>query len=131
MQTADIDKLDRQNEFWKNVMESWSMIHFKQNIENKLDETGQCILWLNSNIKIGNKMINFKDWFDKGITYIKDIYNHKESRYYTLHELKEKVHIDINFLTYNGLIITCHHKDHKQQLTRRIRRRQNCYRVEK
>ena len=50
-------------------------LHFKTKIEIKLDETGQCILWFNSNIKIGNRMINFKDWYDKAKTYIKDIYN--------------------------------------------------------
>ena len=33
LHTADIDKLNIQNEFWKNVIESCSMIHFKQNIE--------------------------------------------------------------------------------------------------
>ena len=39
------------------------------------DSKSKCILWNNSLIRIGNKTIFLKDWYEKGVVYIHDLLN--------------------------------------------------------
>jgi hypothetical protein len=72
------------------------MKYFKQkptNIKEILDQS----LWLNENIKIGNKYIYFKEWEKKGINKISDLFN-KFGILYSHNQLSLKYNINSNFL---------------------------------
>ena len=48
------------------------------------------IIWNNSNIRVGQTAIFYKEWFRLGIKHIKDIYDQENQRYYCFYKLQEK-----------------------------------------
>ena len=58
---------------WKRVLCSWSKINFR--IPHTKSQILGEILWLNSNLKVGNKLVFWKTWWDKDILLISDIFN--------------------------------------------------------
>ena len=59
-------------------------------------------LFYNHLIKIDNKSLCFKSWYDRGIRYIKDIMS-SDFKCIQIQELEGKLGIKINFLTYAGI----------------------------
>ena len=90
-----------QNKFWCEVFESVKTINI--NVYQKNKSQLQLPLWYNDKIKIGNKSVFFKDWYNKGIRYIKDLTNNK-NEFYNLPEFQTQYNIKTNFITYYGLI---------------------------
>ena len=67
--------------FYERMLQYW--FEFKDVQNNKMPCTKKTIIWNNQDIKIGNKIIFFRTWFDEGV--------------YTL---KDFLDPDLNFLTY-------------------------------
>ena len=70
---------------------------------NKVLCTRKTIVWNNRNIKIDNKTIFFRTWFDKGVYTLKDLLD-QNLVFLTYEEFKVRYQSQTNFLTYYGLI---------------------------
>ncbi len=65
------------NELLLNVVCICSWCDYNYSIPNtKKNEILNQVLWINSNIRIDNKVVYNKMWEKKGIVYVKDILNH-------------------------------------------------------
>ena len=63
----------------------------------------KCILWNNSLIRIGNKTIFLKDWYEKGVMYIHDILN-DAGAWLSFDQFQIKYDIRTKFLRCFGII---------------------------
>ena len=90
-----------QMSFWNNVLSSWSDINFERNPDGEMIESQ--LIWYNSNILINNNPILYKQWFDNGIVYVKDLRRNK-TEWLSIEEIRQKYQIHVNFLQYNGLL---------------------------
>ena len=62
--------------FWTDVLFAWSSFNFSQVIE------GNQILWYNSLIKINNKPIFWKEYYNKGLRYVSQLFTNGTPRNY-------------------------------------------------
>ena len=51
-------------------------------------------MWNNTFLKVENKTVFYKTFFEKGIKYVEDIYNRRSNRFYNFEELQNMY--DIN-----------------------------------
>jgi hypothetical protein len=51
--------------FWRYVIKCWC--HFNFDSQEQIDEPGNQILWNNSHVKRGGKIIQYKEWERKGL----------------------------------------------------------------
>ena len=65
------------SKFLSDIVQSWSTIHFNNNPETIKNQ----ILWNNSFIKNNNTLIYYKNWFDKGIKYIEQLFDKRQKIY--------------------------------------------------
>ena len=62
---------------------------------------GNEIIWNNSNIRVENKTIIFKNWRQSSIKYVKDMFDNDRQNFYTFAALKEKFDLpSSDFLKY-------------------------------
>jgi hypothetical protein len=83
--------------FHYEIFGMWAHIHY-----NTIDETNDVasqIIWLNSNIKIDNKIVIYKRWVDKGINTI-----HDNGEIASKNFLQDKYSIEIRHMEYNSII---------------------------
>ena len=66
--------------------------------------------YLNNLFKIGNKSIFYKEFFQGGVTCVKDLLN-ANGEFYGHQQFIEQFNIKCNFLTYNCLITMINSKD--------------------
>ena len=92
----------QKNQFWKDVLFAWHCILTRSNNNTKQDNF-LVPLWFNSNIKIGNKGVFYKTWYDKGIYIIEDVLNNN-NELLKYNDLCEKLNKQINYLEYHGLV---------------------------
>ena len=90
------------NKFWKDVFRSHMQLSSKQT-PTEMDHFQTNPLFLNENIKIGNKPVYNKSCIDNGIQYINDIIK-QDGNFFTYEELKRTYNVNINFLQYSGLV---------------------------
>ena len=104
IKSADIPLLNIKSRFWIDVLQSWCKVHFssEDNI-NFISEHPQNYIWFNSNIKIQNKLLYYKPWYEKGITYVKDLLD-QNGNFLNYNEFITKYDINVDFLKYYGLI---------------------------
>ena len=101
---CNINEVDRKavkNNFYNQIFMYWSSIynehpHQPNDIYNQL-------IWYNSFIKIDNKPVFKKKWWEKGIKYIHDIID-KHGMMIPLTELEQRFNIEITDMEYNGLV---------------------------
>ena len=87
--------------FLRDLQLAWSKFANKTVISNYYNE----IIWNNSNIRVGENTIFYKEWFQLGIKHIKDIYDQQNQRYYSLYKLQEKFNLPATeFFRYMSLI---------------------------
>ena len=74
---ATCAKFKLSNEFWTNVLKSWSSINSWYNfrIENQL-------LWYNTNILVKKKVIMWKDVNEKGLKYVHQLFENQQFKLY-------------------------------------------------
>ena len=81
--------------FWKDVLLSWEkVIEKEQNFNCHFFLASP--IWFNNKIKIDNKSIFYKEWFEKGVRSINDLIN-EDGTYLTLDQFQEKYKIVVNF----------------------------------
>ena len=97
---ADCKQFNIQNPFWKSVVDAWSEFNYRD--PQTQNEIQNQVIWYNSNIKIGDKMVLYQAWFNQGIYYIKDLMI--QNRMYTFKELREIFGSCIQEMQYNSLI---------------------------
>ena len=90
---AEVAKLPN---FYKEIMGFWVKSIHKNQATNAVDVQNQ-MLWLNSNITVGNFPILWQSWYEKGIKFIGDILN-KHSDFLTAEEINNKYGVKCNFL---------------------------------
>ena len=61
--------------FWGQVLLAWSKVNYLEPQNRK--EVFKQFLWMNSNILIHGKPIIWKNWIDKGILFIEDLFNNE------------------------------------------------------
>jgi hypothetical protein len=71
-QFSQIKSTEIQNPFWKDVFESWQIFVQKHEIKN-IEEILTSPLWFNQNCS--NKSLFFKNWYNKNIFYIIDLFD--------------------------------------------------------
>ena len=80
--------------FYRQVFHAWFTLKLKT--ETKIEDI---VLWNNADILIDRKSVFYKQWYENGIFYLRDIYD-CGNRLLTFKELKEKYKIKDNFLNY-------------------------------
>ena len=93
----DIGCLRIKNQFWEDVMTSWSEYNYYNDfrVENQ-------IIWYNSNIRIQGKPLLWKDIKQKGLMYVYQLFSCNKLKSYE--ELKQE--FGITRLRYNSLVST-------------------------
>ena len=67
----DVDNaINTTNKFWRDVVIAWTRYHYTE-----VNDSHQ-ILWLNSNIKSGNKVLWNETAYQNGLVYVSDLYSH-------------------------------------------------------
>ena len=113
---ADIIKQFNKKPFLRDLLLAWSKFANKTVIPNYHNE----IIWNNSNIRVGENTIFYKEWFQLGIKHIKDIYDQQNQTYYSFYKLQEKFNLPATeFLRYMSLINSIP-KDWKYKLKHEI-----------
>ena len=82
------------NTFWKDVLKAWSEYNY---YHDKREE--KQIIWYNSEIKIGKKMIMWRDAYKKGLVYVHQLFEHQQFKS-SNQVLQEYV---LSQMRYNGL----------------------------
>ena len=95
LKPEDVQKIPITSTFWKDVLTAWCEFNYwhNQDISNQL-------LWLNSNIQVGNQPIIWKNCVEKGLWYIHQLF--RQGRMISQQEAKEEFNIDI--MRYNSLV---------------------------
>jgi hypothetical protein len=88
-------------ELYNDIFRTWAQIHF-HNPEYPHDITRQ-IIWLNSCIKIGNKVCKPKKYYQAGIKYLKDLMN-EECKIMKKKDLENKHGVKFTALEYESMI---------------------------
>ena len=66
---------------------------------------GNEILWNDSNIRVGDKTVMFKNWQQSGIKYLTDIFDYDRQNFYTFAAMKEKYILPTtDFLRYLSIL---------------------------
>ena len=87
--------------FYERMLQYW--FEFKDLQSNKMSCTNKTTIWNNQDIKIDNKTIFFRTWFDKGVHTVKDLVD-QNLDFLTYEEFQLRYQLQTNFLTYYGLI---------------------------
>ena len=96
----DAEQMFKTRGFWQDVLIAWSKFTHSE-LQTK-EEPRNEVIWMNSNIKIENKLIYWKSWHQKGIVRLSDIV--EEGQIMSLDRLNEKYQASFMFTSYCGLI---------------------------
>ena len=88
--------------FWKEVFKYWCNYNYVKT-ENVLEPRKQMI-WLNSNIKVGNKLYLLKELYEKNILTLNDLLISQENRIASFTEVQRRYQSKISFLNYHSLV---------------------------
>ena len=91
--------INQQNKFWLDVFDAWNIL--LNNSKTIEDITCEC-LWNNTNIKVGNKSIFYRHWFERGVQIIDDLLT--ETGFISYNDFVVKFGIQNNFLQFQGII---------------------------
>lgn len=99
------------SKFLKEILLAWLEI-------KKLEKTtiGKQLLWNNKNITIGNNPVFFKEWSNKGINYIEDVYDYRNKTFHPFQYLVELYHLHEQELMHYNQLISCLKSKFKHQL---------------
>ena len=87
--------------FYPEILVAWSKLQIEKKITTKEDILNE-IIWNNKHMLINGKAMFYKEWFNKGIKYIKDII-HENGHFLTTDEINNKYRIAVNIMTYNSI----------------------------
>ena len=113
LNTKDTENLKINSRFLKDILLAWSFVNFRNDITN----IGKEIIWNNSNIKSNMKPFFLREWLDKGIVFIEQIYDYRNKQFFSFNEIQNLYSVpQTDFLSYYQLT-TCVPKQWKVQLT--------------
>lgn len=87
------------NDFINDICHAWAVCNFKI----PSCDFDQQILWNNSNIKVNNKIVLYKQWYDNGVTYVKDILD-GDNNFLSFAQFQNQFNIRCSFLMFFGII---------------------------
>ena len=96
-----ICKESTHNLFWKDVLDAWLTLIKKEKI-NYEDKLLLMPIWYNEKFLIDNQTIFFKNWYEKGVLTVNDLWN--SNSFYTLDEFNVKFNMNCNYLQYYSVI---------------------------
>ena len=97
----DIDSMFTEGSFLSDVLSAWYDIN---KLELDVKDPSNTIIWNNSEIKIANKPYFYQSWYNRGIKYLKDIYDMETKRFHTFINLIDRFNIPrSDFLKYMSL----------------------------
>ena len=88
---------------WAETLKVWCIRNFSNNPRSYYDIANQ-VVWLNSNIRIGRKPVFIKSWYNRGVTYIRDLLDNDKRHFLTLEGFKNKYNVECTFLAYYSLL---------------------------
>ena len=86
--------------FWLSVLYAWAELNFHN--PETTEQIQNQVLWYNTRIRIKNKIVFFREWYEMGIFYVRDLVC--GNRLYRYKEMKEVYGNYINVMKYNALI---------------------------
>lgn len=96
------------------MLQYW--FEFKDVQINKIPCSKETIIWNNKDIKIDNKTIFYRTWFDKKVKTLQDLLN-PNLDFFTYEEFKLRYQLQTNFLTYYG-VINANPQEYKKAIKR-------------
>jgi hypothetical protein len=87
--------------FYNNIFNNWAELHYK--ILETREDILKTKLWYNHDIKIGGKMIRYREWEDAGIRHVNDLFD-LGGNIIKKQDLQQKYKINIKFLAYESLV---------------------------
>ena len=102
----DTKKLDNNiSPFLKEILEIWSELNYQGSIETEESFLAQS-LWCNSLIRVMEKQVFYKSWYQKGISHVNQIVKEQPSTYLSLTEFENRYHTKVRPLTLYGITST-------------------------
>ena len=96
--SAEETKRNCQNKFWVDVLSAWNT-YCSVITPQIADDIIGINLWDNKNLKINDKPVFYKIWYDKGVKFIKDLIN-KNGELLSYEQFIDKYQIQTNFLEF-------------------------------
>ena len=90
----DVKHLGIQSDFWEDVLWSWASYNYYNN-----QNTGNQLIWYNSNIRIANKPFFWKDQFMRGLLYVHQLFENQQ--YKSEDQVLREYNLSV--LSYNSL----------------------------
>lgn len=84
--------------FYKDILLYWNEIMEDNEINGRSN-----VLWYNKNIKINNKVVFYKRWYDKGIMYVRDLFD-KYGKPKSKIRLNEQYGLNISVMDLNSIL---------------------------
>lgn len=93
------------NSIWNDVMKYWCEFNFeKEECLLRSNEILAAHIWYNSNIKVGNKVIFWKQWYNKGLEIINDVIDPSSGNFLSWQQIRMKFDLNGNYLMYYSII---------------------------
>ena len=89
--------------FWCEVIQSWCSYNYSARIVGWYQVLNQPI-WLNSHIRVENKPVFLKKWFEKGIVYVRHLVAFSEYRLISWEEFNTKFNVGCTFLQFYSIV---------------------------
>ena len=89
--------------FWQEIIVYWCQCNYIDVNNTSNIDYDNLPLWLNSCIKINNKVLYWKEWINNGITHIKHLFR-DTGILYSKNDLELKYNLNIKHMDYNSLI---------------------------
>ena len=96
----DVKFFKCRNKFWNDVLKAWARFNYECPV--KQEDIYDQILWYNSNIKINNRLVFYGKAFDKGLLYVRDLY--EKCSVMSYEQFCTKYGNVLNLMEYNSLL---------------------------
>jgi putative transposon-encoded protein len=97
LKETDIPFKIEKNSIWYDIVHNWCEVNYRDKVIEPDDITAES-LWFNSHLKIDNKVLWNRHWWDKGIHLICDLMDVEKGDFLTDKELTTKYELRTNFL---------------------------------
>jgi exonuclease III len=101
---ADIPKKPCKGSIWNEILLQWCLINQSNNHKRKktLEDLLEENIWWNSNIKVGNKVVEYKNWIKKGIVTTNQLYK-SDGEILGHKEFEGKYGLKVNMVEFYGI----------------------------
>ena len=103
------------NKFWSCVFMAYKEFGKQIHVENSEELVAEPI-FCNQNILVGNRIIFYKNWIDKGVCHIKNMLN-DNGTFMSFKSFKEKFGIKTDYITYIGCVQAIKSYIRKREIT--------------